>query len=103
MELAMGVHGTFWLYSASSAFGLICLYFYLPETEGKKFEQIENEFSGRKMRVVAKDIVTMNLMRIFGHRKNAVDPNAPIDKPIDIEVDTLLQKKIQNADSSTRL
>lgn len=99
----MGIHGTFWLYSAVSAFGLICLYLYLPETEGKKFEQIESEFSGRHMKVVADDVLTMKLMRIFGHRRNAVDPNSAVEKEMNIEEDILLQKKIQIISDSTKL
>lgn len=39
--------GTFWFNSAISFFGVILLYFFLPETEGKTLHDITEHFSGK--------------------------------------------------------
>ncbi|XP_030767026.1 facilitated trehalose transporter Tret1-like [Sitophilus oryzae] len=40
--------GVFWFYSAVTAVGIILLYFFLPETEGKSFGEIYDHYSGVK-------------------------------------------------------
>lgn len=41
--------GTFWFYSAIAIIGCVILYFKLPETEGRKLIDIEEQFTGRKL------------------------------------------------------
>lgn len=40
--------GTYWFYSAVGFVGVIVLYFWLPETEGKTLHEINEHFSGKK-------------------------------------------------------
>ena len=47
-ESALGVYGTFWLYSAICAIGLIYGIFFLPETKGKRLEEINRQFGIRQ-------------------------------------------------------
>ena len=47
-ESALGVYGTFWLYSAICAIGLIYGIFFLPETMGKRLEDINKQFGNRQ-------------------------------------------------------
>lgn len=41
--------GTFWFYSAIAIIGCVFLYFKMPETEGRKLIDIEEQFTGRKL------------------------------------------------------
>lgn len=43
---AFTLPGTYWLYSAVGILGVIVLYFWLPETEGKTLGEINEHFSG---------------------------------------------------------
>jgi len=48
MNEAMGEYGTFWFYMCWCIAGLFFVYFFLPETKGKSFEEIERMFSSKK-------------------------------------------------------
>ena len=43
LNRALGAHGTFWLYAAICAAGVVFIAFRLPETKGKTLEQLEKE------------------------------------------------------------
>lgn len=43
----LGNYGTFWLFSALCFFGVVFIYFYLPETKGKTLEKIQEELNKR--------------------------------------------------------
>ena len=43
-EAALGVYGIFWLYSAICSVGLLYGIFFLPETKGKRLEEINDQF-----------------------------------------------------------
>ena len=47
-ESALGVYGTFWLYSGICAIGFIYGIFFLPETKGKRLEEINRQFDNRQ-------------------------------------------------------
>ncbi|XP_077288072.1 facilitated trehalose transporter Tret1-like [Arctopsyche grandis] len=78
MEIGMGIHGTFWFYSAFSMLGFVCLYFFLPETGGLTFEEIEKIFSGKSV-FVMDNWITKKL------KKTYTEPDA------DAVEDTLIQ------------
>lgn len=39
---AVGTAGAFWFYAAITAFGIVFIYFKVPETKGKSFLEIQN-------------------------------------------------------------
>ena len=43
-DTVLGVYGTFWLYSAICTLGLLYGAFFLPETKGKRLEEINHKF-----------------------------------------------------------
>ena len=47
-ESALGVYGTFWLYSGICAIGFIYGIFFLPETKGKRLEEINRQFGNQQ-------------------------------------------------------
>jgi len=49
LQGAIGPQGVFWLFSAVSFFGVVLIYFILPETKDKTLEEIEAEFLGDDM------------------------------------------------------
>ncbi|XP_077289108.1 facilitated trehalose transporter Tret1-like [Arctopsyche grandis] len=86
MEIAMGIHGTFWFYSASTMFGFVCLYFFLPETEGLTFEEIEKIFSGKSIFIMDNWIMT-KLKRVF-NKSNAVHTEVnTLDKEVEAHIE----------------
>ncbi|XP_008469054.1 facilitated trehalose transporter Tret1 isoform X1 [Diaphorina citri] len=52
LHMRIGLHGVFFLYGSCSVFGLIYLYIWLPETEGKTLHEIELHFKQKKSKVV---------------------------------------------------
>ena len=48
MNKTMGEYGTFWFYMCWCVAGLFFVYFFLPETKGKSFEEIERIFASKK-------------------------------------------------------
>ena len=44
MEKTLGLHGSFWLFSAVNLLMVVYLYYTLLETEGKTLHQIERHF-----------------------------------------------------------
>ena len=43
----MDVYGTFWLYSAICSIGLLYGIFFLPETKGRRLEEISTQFNAK--------------------------------------------------------
>lgn len=43
LNKALGTAGTFWIYTAICAAGLVFFLFRMPETKGKSLEQLEKE------------------------------------------------------------
>ncbi|KAF5299383.1 hypothetical protein FQR65_LT09424 [Abscondita terminalis] len=41
------IPGMYWLYGSLSVVGILCVHFFLPETEGKTLEEITNHFAGK--------------------------------------------------------
>jgi hypothetical protein len=50
MNKTMGEYGTFWFYMSWCVAGVFFVYFFLPETKGKSFEEIERMFANKKKR-----------------------------------------------------
>jgi facilitated trehalose transporter len=48
MNKTMGEYGTFWFYMSWCVVGVFFVYFFLPETKGKSFEEIERMFANKK-------------------------------------------------------
>lgn len=46
MSSGFGLSGTFLFYAGVNLFGLITLYFLLPETEGRTLQEIEEHYAG---------------------------------------------------------
>ena len=46
LNSSLGSYGTFWIYSAICLVGFIFFYLKLPETKGKKLEELEKELTG---------------------------------------------------------
>lgn len=44
----LGPEGVFYIFGANSFFGVLYVYFFLPETLNKNFDEIEASFSGHK-------------------------------------------------------
>lgn len=40
----VGSYGVFWIFAGVCAIGLITIYFWIPETKGKSFEDIKSLF-----------------------------------------------------------
>lgn len=49
--LAIGTHGTFWLFGSICIVGLVFVIVYVPETQGKSLEDIERKMMGRVRRM----------------------------------------------------
>ena len=49
MDLAIGFHGLFWIYSVFSLVGAIFGYVFIPETKGKTLKEIEAHFVGNSI------------------------------------------------------
>jgi sugar porter (SP) family MFS transporter len=47
MKHLLGTHGLFTFYSTVALAGTICMYVYLPETQGRTLQQIEEHFRGK--------------------------------------------------------
>ena len=47
-ESVLGVYGTFWMCSAICTIGLLYGIFCLPETKGKRLEEINNQFMANR-------------------------------------------------------
>lgn len=45
IEVWIGLSGVMYMYGTITALGVLYLYFYVPETEGKTLEQIESYFT----------------------------------------------------------
>lgn len=48
MNKTLGEYGTFWFYMSWCVVGVFFVYFFLPETKGKSFEEIERMFANKK-------------------------------------------------------
>ena len=48
LNTSLGSFGTFWVYAAICGTGFLFFYFRLPETKGKKLEEIEKEMTAKK-------------------------------------------------------
>ena len=48
MNKSLGEYGTFWFYMSWCVVGVFFVYFFLPETKGKSFEEIERMFANKK-------------------------------------------------------
>ncbi|XP_077289240.1 facilitated trehalose transporter Tret1-like [Arctopsyche grandis] len=88
MEIAMGIHGTFWFYSVFTMLGCVFLYFFLPETEGLTFEEIEKIFSGKSI-YVADNWITKKLKNA---RKKS-DAIETISNTVDKDTNTCKKSK----------
>ncbi|XP_068619627.1 facilitated trehalose transporter Tret1-like [Battus philenor] len=55
LENNLKLWGTFAVYSGFGFLGTICLYFYMPETEGRTLEEIEEYFNKDKLKTFADD------------------------------------------------
>jgi len=51
LETTLSLFGACLLYTTLAIFGTIFLYLYLPETEGKTLEEIEEHFSDNRLRL----------------------------------------------------
>lgn len=49
LETLLEMHGVLWLYFCFGATGFLFLYMFLPETENRTLEEIENHFASRPM------------------------------------------------------
>ena len=47
-DTVLGVYGTFWLYSTVCTLGLLYGIFFLPETKGKRLEEINTKFINKE-------------------------------------------------------
>ncbi|CAK1593807.1 unnamed protein product [Parnassius mnemosyne] len=64
----MKLWGAFATYSGFGFLGTVYLYFYLPETEGKSLQEIEDFYNTDKLRIFADDPV-INLFKRFKRKK----------------------------------
>ncbi|KAL1491254.1 hypothetical protein ABEB36_011875 [Hypothenemus hampei] len=68
MVITMTLSGTFWFYSGVSLIGLVTLYFWLPETEGKSLFEITEHFrGGTKLNNQVTNFIQMKRLK---HRQN---------------------------------
>lgn len=63
VETSLGLYGSMWLFSCCSFLGLVSMYYLMPETEGKPFEEIEREFSGKHMPIFANDCISRKIFK----------------------------------------
>ena len=92
MNKTMGEYATFWFYMCWCVVGIFFVYFFLPETKGKSFEEIERMFANKKKQQLwASDGIGMgsSLSTLPAHIKsndNAIFTVEPIPRvPIIIE------------------
>ena len=69
---ALDEYGTFWFYMSFCIAGLFYVYFLLPETKGKSFEEIEQIFASKKKNL-ARESVDVNVNPIFTIDAGSVD------------------------------
>lgn len=63
VETSLGLYGSMWLFSCCSFLGLVSMYYLMPETEGKPFEEIERDFSGKHMPIFANDCISKKIFK----------------------------------------
>ena len=54
MNKTLGEYGTFWFYMSWCVVGVFFVYFFLPETKGKSFEEIEKDSNLKRLQEVTR-------------------------------------------------
>lgn len=62
LETSISLFGAICLYGVIGALGTIFIYIFLPETEGKTLEEIEEHFSNNKNKLTDRKIVSQRLL-----------------------------------------
>ena len=52
MQMSLGAHGAFWLFACICVASVFFIIFFVPETQGKTLEEIENMFKPEGEKVV---------------------------------------------------
>ena len=61
--MALSLFGVITLYTVLSFVGIIFIYFFLPETEGRTLEEIEEHFSNNKLKLTNHKIEFQELLK----------------------------------------
>lgn len=62
LEQCISLFGMICLYSVVGVIGTVFVYVFLPETEGKTLEEIEEHFSNNKLKLTDRKIVSQRLL-----------------------------------------
>lgn len=62
LETSISLFGVICLYGVIGIFGTIFVYIFLPETEGKTLEEIEEHFSNNKLKLTDRKITSQRLL-----------------------------------------